>query len=118
MHFGEEEQTEKTQAESIDEHEMMSKLAEVRTGRGSVGLVQEGAERCLTNETHRKGKGKGNGGKGEHGSKGRVGSKGAQLVENIVMDEDQENMRATKNEEEEEDQKEDARKLVETAQKE
>ena len=64
MHFGEEEQTEKTQAESIDEYEMMSKLAEVRTGRGSVGLVQGGAERCLTNETHRKGKGKGDGGKG------------------------------------------------------
>ena len=34
------------------------------------------------------------------------------------MDEDQENMRATKNEEEEEDHKEDARKLVETTQKE
>ena len=58
LHFGEEEQTEKTQAESIDEHEMTSKLAEVRTGRGSVGLVQGGAERCLTNEAHRKGKAK------------------------------------------------------------
>ena len=40
VHFGEEEQTEKTQAESIDEYEMMSRLAEVRAGRGSVGLVQ------------------------------------------------------------------------------
>ena len=118
VHFGEEEQTEKTQAENIDEYEMMSRLAEVRTGRGSVILVQGGAERCLTNETHRKGKGKGNGGKGEHGIKERVGSKGAQHVENSVTDEDQENMRAMTSEEEEENHKEDVRKLVKMVQKE
>ena len=118
VRFGEEEQTVKTHAESIDEHEMMSKLAEVRTGRGSICLVQGGAERCLTNETHRKRKGKCNGGKGEHGSKGRVGSKGAQHVENSVTDEDQENMRAMTSEEEEENHKEDVRKLVEMMQKE
>ena len=93
-------------------------MAEVQTGRTSVGLVQGGAERCLTNETHRKGKGKGDGGKGEHGSKGRVGSKGAQHVENSVTDEDQENMRAMTSEEAEENHKEDVRKLVEMVQKE
>ena len=49
-------------------------------------------------------------------AKGRVGSKGAKQVANEVMDEDQENMRATKNEEEE--HKKDARKLVEATQKE
>ena len=32
------------ESERIDEHQMMSKLAEVRTGRGSVGPVQGGAE--------------------------------------------------------------------------
>ena len=31
---------------------------------------------CQTDETRRKGKGKGNGGKGEHGGKGGFGSKG------------------------------------------
>ena len=76
VHVGEEEQTEKTQAESIDEYQMMSKLAEVRTGRGSAGLVRGRDERCQADETSRKGKGKGNGGKGEHGSKGGAGSKG------------------------------------------
>ena len=40
VRFGEEEQTKKTRMESTDEPEMMSKLAEVQTGRGSVGLVQ------------------------------------------------------------------------------
>ena len=44
--------------------------AEVRTGRGSAGLVRGGDERCRTDETNRKGKGKGNGGKGEHEGKG------------------------------------------------
>ena len=113
-----EEPLEEMRAESTNQPKVMSRLAEVRTGRGSVGLVHGGVEKCLTNETHRKGKGKGNGGKGEHESTGGVGSKGAQQVENLVMDEDQENMRATRNEEEEEDHKEDAWKLVETTQKE
>ena len=65
-----------------------------------------------------KGKGKGNGGKGEHASKGKVRSKGAQQVENLVMDEDPENMRAMTSEEEEENYKEDVRMFVEMMQKE
>ena len=59
-------------------------------GRGCTGLVQGGDETHGMNETSRKGKGKGNGGKGEHGSKGRAGSKGTQQVENFAVDEDQE----------------------------
>ena len=39
---------------------------EVRTGRGSAGLVRGGDERRRADETNRKVKGKGNGGKGEH----------------------------------------------------
>ena len=94
------------QAKSPDEPEVMGRLAEVRTCRGSSGLVRGGDERCRADET-RKGKGKGNGGKGEHeGKGGGVGRKGTQQVENLVMDEFQENHR------------EDVRKLVEMMQKE
>ena len=86
------------------------------TGRGSAGLVRGGDERCRTDETSRKGKGKGNGGKGEHdGKAGGAGSKGRQQVENLVMDEDQENMRATTSEENHE---EDLRKLLEMVERE
>ena len=111
VHFGEEEPLEETQAESTDEQE-------VRTGRGSACLVQGIDEKCLTNETCRKGKGKGDGGKGEHGRKGGTGSKGALHVESSVMDEDQENMTAMTSEEKEKNYKEDVRKLVEIVQKE
>ena len=103
---------------STGEPEVMGRLAEVRSGRGSSGLVRGRDERCRADET-RKGKGKGNGGKGEHESKGKgAGSKGTQLVENLVMDEDQDNMRAMKSGQEEEEHREDVRKLVETMQKE
>ena len=86
------------------------------TGRGSAGLVRGGDERCRTDETSRKGKGKGNGRKGEHdGKAGGAGSKGRQQVENLVMDENQENMRATTSEENHE---EDVRKLLEMVEKE
>ena len=71
VHFGEEERLEETQAESTDELKMMSRSEEVRTGRGSACFVQRTDEKCLTNEICRKGKGKGNGGKGEHGRNGR-----------------------------------------------
>ena len=54
---------------STDELEVTGKSAEVRTGRGSAGLVR-GEMRCRADETSRKGKGKGNGGKGEHEGKG------------------------------------------------
>ena len=96
-----------TRAESTDEREVTGRLAEVRTGRGSSGLVRGRDVRCRADETNRKGKGKGNGGKGEHeGKGGGVGRKGTQQVENLVMDEIQENHR------------EDVRKLVEVVQKE
>ena len=109
---------EETRAESTNEPRVMSRLAEVRTGRGSACLVHGRDEKCLTNETCRKGKGKGDGGKGEHGRKGGAGSKGAQQAENSVTDEDQENMRTMTSEEEEENYKEDVRKFVEMVQKE
>ena len=118
MCFGEEQPVEETQAESTDEPRVMSRLAEVRTGRGSACLVQGRDEKCLTNETCRKGKGKGEGGKGEHGRKGGAGSKGTLHVENLVTDEDQVNMRTMTSEEEEENYKEDVRKFVEMMQKE
>ena len=108
-------QEEDKKAESTDELKMMSRSEEVRTGRGSACLVQRTDEKCLTNEICRKGKGKGNGGKGEHGRKGGEGNKGAMYVENLVMDEDQENMRATTSEESHE---EDVRKLLEMVEKE
>ena len=109
VHFGEEEPLEETQAESIDEPKVMSRLEEVRTGRGSACLVQGIDEKCLTNETCKKGTGKGNGGKGEHGRKGGTGNKGALHVENSVTDEDQENMTAMTSEEKEKKHKEDVR---------
>ena len=86
------------------------------TGRGSAGLVRGGDERCQTDETSRKGKGKGNGGKGEHDGKAvGTGSKGRQQVENLVIDEGQENMRAKTSEENHE---EDMRKLLEMVERE
>ena len=69
---------------------MTGRLVEVRTGRGSAGLVRGRDERHWADESSRKSKGKGNGRKGEHGSKGGAGSKGTQQVENLAMDEDQE----------------------------
>ena len=116
VHFGEEEPLEETQAESTDEPKVTSRLEEVRTGRGSACLVQGIDEKCLTNETCRKGKG--DGGKGEHGRKGGTGSKGALHVESSVMDEDQENMTAMTSEEKKKNYKEEVRKLVEMVQKE
>ena len=69
VRFGEEQQLGKTGAENAGEPEVMDRTTEVRTGRGSTGLVRGGDERCRADETS-KGKGKGNGGKGEHESKG------------------------------------------------
>ena len=68
--FGQEQQLGKTGAENAGEPEVMGGTTEVRTGRGSAGLVRRGDERCRADETNRKGKGKGNGGKGEHEGKG------------------------------------------------
>ena len=69
VRFGEEEQLREKRAKSTEEPEVMGRLAEARTGRGSSGLVRGGDERCRADET-RKGKGKGNGGKGDHEGKG------------------------------------------------
>ena len=65
VRFGEEQQLGKTGAENAGEPEVMDRTTEVRTGRGSTGLVRGRDERCRADETS-KGKGKGNGGKGEH----------------------------------------------------
>ena len=101
VHFGEEEQSEETRAESTDEPEVTSRLMEVRTGRGSAGLVRSGDERCWADETSGKGKGKGTGGKSEHEGKGGSGSKGMQQGTRTMKDED-----------EEEEHPQDARKMV------
>ena len=116
MRFDEEEETKETRAESTDEQKVMGRTTEVQTGRGSAVLVQGRGERCRADAT-RKGKGKGNGGKGEHEGIGGAGSKGRQQVENSAIDEDQGNTGAMRNEEEEENHREDVRKLVEMMQK-
>ena len=104
VRFDEEEQLEEMRTENAEV--VMDGVKEVRSGRGRMGLVPGGEDRNRADET-RKGKVKGNGGKGEHeGKGGGVGRKGTQLVENLVTDEDQENMTAMKSEEEEEDHRE------------
>ena len=55
-------------------------------------------------------------GKAKYGGKGAAGSKGRQQVENSVIDEDQGNTGAMRNEEEEENHREDVRTLVEMMQ--
>ena len=68
QHLGQEQSKQGKQVRCGDEEQFEE--AEVRTGRGSAGLVRGGDERCRTDETNRKGKGKGDGGKGEHEGKG------------------------------------------------
>ena len=70
VRFGEEEESEETRAQNPDEPEVTGGFAEVRTGRGSAVLIRGGDERRRTDETSRRGKEKGNGGKGEHEGKG------------------------------------------------
>ena len=70
-----EEQSEKVREQSTDVQDATSGLDEAGTGRESTGFLRGGESR-QTDETREKGKGKGNGGKGEHGSKGGLGSKG------------------------------------------
>ena len=84
--LGDEEQA---QAKCTDEPEVMGRLAEVRTGRGSSGLVRGGDERCRTDESSRKGKGKGNGGKGEHEGKGDKGGKSFQQSTKMMKGEEE-----------------------------
>ena len=91
----------------------MDGVEEVSTGRGRV--LSEG-ERTDIGRTRPAEKAKRYRAMEERvsiGSKGRgAGSKGTQQVENLVMNGDQENMRAMKGEEEEEGHKEDVRKLA------
>ena len=82
MRFGEEQQLGKTGAENAGEPEVTVRTTEVRTDRGSAGLVRGGDKRCRADETSRKGKGKGNEGKCEHeGKGGGFGHKGKQQEE-------------------------------------
>ena len=62
---------------------------DLRTGKQEeeVMVVRGGEYRCQTNETSRRGKGKGTGGKGEHEGKGGFGSEGIHQVTNIMTDE-------------------------------
>ena len=85
VQFAEEEQPEETRAQSIDEQELTNGRDEVRTVRGTAGLVRGGDERQ-------------SGGKREHGSKGRLGSKGTQ--------EAQQNTRTMKGADEDEEEEE------------
>ena len=79
VRFGAEQQLVKTGAENACEPEVTGRTTEVRTGRGSAGIVRGGDERCRADETNRKGKGMGNGGEGEHeGKGGGFGHKGKQ----------------------------------------
>ena len=79
--FAEEDQPEEIQAHGTDEQDeldVMRRLEEVKTGKGSAGLVRGGDERRQANEIRGKGIGKGNGGEEKHGEKGGIGSKGTQ----------------------------------------
>ena len=85
-----EEPLEDTQAESTDELEVTSRVAEMETGRGSASLVQGGADgHDELDETRGKGKGKGNGGKGEHGGKGDKGGKAIQQSVKMMKGEEE-----------------------------
>ena len=95
MRFGKEGQLEEVRAESADELKETDGLAEVRTGRGSAGLVRGGDERCQADETSRKGKGKGNGGKGEHEGKG--GGFGRKSKQQETREEEEERVRLAPN---------------------
>ena len=122
VRFSTKERPGETRAQRPGEQDVMSGSAEetkgaaTRTGRRSAGLIRGEDERCRTDEASniRKGKGKGNGGTGEHGEKGQAGRKGAPQVGNLVMKEDeaQQNVRTMKNEEEEEENWQDLRKMV------
>ena len=60
VRFGDEERFEESRAENAGEPEVVGRMTEVRTGRGSAGLVRGGDGRYWADETS-KGKGKGNG---------------------------------------------------------
>ena len=94
----EEEQPEETRAQSIEQN-VTGDLEEVRTGRGSAGLVRRGDERCWADETNGNGKGKCNGGQGEQGCKEGFGSNGMQ-----------QGMRTMKDDKEEEEHRKNVRK--------
>ena len=82
-------QSEETRAESTGELEVTRRFSEVRTGRGSAGLVRGRDERCWADETREKGNGKGNGRRGSMKAKG-FGSKGTQQGTRTMKDDDEE----------------------------
>ena len=98
VRFREEEHPEETRAQSIEQN-VTGDLEEVRTGRGSAGLVRREDERCRADETSGNVKGKGNGGQGGHGCKGGFGSNGMQ-----------QGMRTMKDDKEEEEHRQDVSK--------
>ena len=74
----EEEQLEETRAENSGEPEVTGRTTEVRTGRGSAGIVRGRDERRRADETSKKGKGNGNGGKSEHERRARERRNGSE----------------------------------------
>ena len=87
MRFGEQEPPVETQAQSTDKQDAMSGLEEVKTS--SEGEMR-GVRRTRPVE-----KGKGNGGKGEHGSKGGLRSKGT--LKDVRQHEEDERVRVAPN---------------------
>ena len=81
---------EEMRTESTDEPEVTGRFAEVKTGGGSASLVQGGADgHDELDETRSKGKGKGNGGKREHGGNGDKGGKGFQQSVKMMKGEEE-----------------------------
>ena len=85
----------------------MDGLEERETGKEGNSLVREGKYRCQTSEISGKGKGKGTGGKGEHDSRGQLGSKGIRW-----------DTRGEETDEEDEGTRQDVEKMVMTSMKE
>ena len=103
-----EEPLEEMRTESTDEPEVTSRVAEVKTGRGSASLVQGGVDgHDELDETRGKGKGKGNGGKGDKRGKGFQQSAKMMKGEEEMRSEENETQKELKGEEEQETAEED-----------
>ena len=109
-----EEPLEEMQTESTDEPEVTSRVAEMKTGRGSASLVQGGVDGHISWTRHVvKARVKEMGGKGEHGGKGDKGGKGFQQSARIMKGEEElrseedETQKELKREEEQETAEED-----------
>ena len=90
----EEDQQEETPTQSIDEREETNGPEEVRTGRGSAQVSSEGGMKGVKRTRPAgKAKEKVTEAKGEHGSKGGLGSKGVQQPKKMPKEEDAEDDR-------------------------